>query len=189
MRNEDEVNEMKSQLFQDDFHSTVWVTKWPENKAFGASCNSLIEIQLEANGRGNTRILAICVAIVSFVVVLIAIICALFGAWLVLPFAGAEVALLALGAWLCCMHARHTDSLVISDSYIHLTQSRRSRQTVYSFVRHWTDVAMHPGGTRHEPEKLYIGSHGRYCLIGEFLTQRNRLAVYEQLNKQVRINV
>jgi len=160
-----------------------------ESKHPRTSHTDLVEIKLEANGRGNFRCLAICVSIVSFAVVLIAIICALFGAWLVLPFAGLEVALLALGTWLCCMQARHCDSLVFSDSYIHLTQYRHSRQAVHSFVRRWTHVAMRPGGTRHEPTQLLIGSHGRFFLIGEYLTECNRLHVYEQLNKRVRLDV
>ena len=149
------------------------------------SVSNTVEIHIESNSSSNKGALTVCVAIVSLTVVLIAIISALFGAWLVLPFAGLEVALLVFFARLAYLHNGGADSLVISDEYVHLTSIRRSKKSVHSFVRHWTRITLCPGHNKHEPTQLQIGAHGHYQPFGEFLTDRSRQFVYDELNKWV----
>ena len=149
----------------------------------------LIRIYSESNARLNQKSLFIGVLILSSVVVLISIIFALFGAWLILPFAGMEILLLATGAMIAGSHAHDADLLVISQKHVHLTKRRRSNRSVNSYVRHWTYASMEAGKTGHEPSRLLLGSHGENQEIGEYLTESSKRILCQQLIKWIRNDV
>ena len=146
-------------------------------------------IRIHANGDSNFCALKICIAILTCVIFLIAIISALFGAWLVLPFAGLEIALLVVGARISFLHNKDADSLAISERFVHLTKHRKTHKTVHSFVRHWTIVRIKAGANRHEPAQLQIGSHGRFLEFGEFLTEKSKRRLYAHLTQCAQDNV
>ena len=145
-----------------------------------------IGIEIRPNSASNRKALLVCVCFLSFSVALICIISALLGAWLVLPFAGLEIMVLAVGALLASSHATDVDSLVISRNFVHLTTRRRSNQSVTSFVRCWTRVRLIPGRTAHEPSRLVIDSQGRYRQIGEHLMESARRKLHRQLIDTIR---
>ena len=93
----------------------------------------LIRVDLHANDRTNRRALLNCVFFLAMVVLAIGIMFALFGAWLILPFAGLEILLLATGALIGCSRTDDADTLVISKNYVHLKQ-RRGVDPVGQFV-------------------------------------------------------
>ncbi len=142
-------------------------------------------IELRPNSRNNKKALVICVAFVSLVAIAIAIMFALFGAWLILPFAGLEILLLAISALIACSHTSDADLLVISQNYVHLTQRRRSGHSVASFFRQWTKIALTPGKTGHEPVRLLVINRAQEFEIGEFLLESSKIRLFHQLTEQV----
>lgn len=149
----------------------------------------LIRIELRSNAGANQRALVICVLILSIAALAIAIIIALFGAWLVLPFAGLEILLLAIGTYIVCSHSDDADVLVISRNYVHLTQRRRSKQSVSSFFRQWTKFVLLPGKTGQEPVRLLVVSRAKELEIGEFLIESSKKRLYWQSAEWVRNHI
>ncbi len=146
-------------------------------------------IDLSANGGDNFSALKICLAALTCVIFVIAIIAALMGAWLILPFAGLEVALLALGARLAFLQNKDADRLAISPRFVHLTKQRKFKKTVHSFVLHWTWVRIQAGANRHEPARLQLGAHGTYTEFGEFLTDGAKHRLYLHLTRRPQNNI
>lgn len=149
----------------------------------------LIRVNLHANHRKNKTALLICVLFLTLTVLAIGIIFALFGAWLILPFAGLEILLLATGVLVVCSRTDDADTLVISKNYVHLKQRRGSIQSVNSFIRKWTNVQLMPGKTGHEPSRLLVVCRANNFEIGEFLIESSRRSLYRQLTEWIRNNV
>lgn len=149
----------------------------------------LIRVDLHANDRTNRRALLNCVFFLAMVVLAIGIMFALFGAWLIFPFAGLEILLLATGALIGCSRTDDADTLVISKNYVHLKQRRGSIQSVNSFIRKSTKIQLMPGRTGHEPSRLLVVCRADHLEIGEFLVESSRRRLYRQLTEWVRNNV
>ncbi len=105
----------------------------------------------------------------------------LVGAWLVLPFAGLELAAVATGFYLVARRQGDFELLVIDDAHVELTQRKRARRRHYRFPRYWTNVWLEPGTHRWYPSRLTIGSHGRRVEIGSFVTDDER----QELSRQI----
>lgn len=133
--------------------------------------------------------LVMCICFLSISMFVISIMMFVLGAWLVLPFAGAELVVLIVGAWISSSHCSDADSLTISKNYVHLTKRRRMCKTVKSFPRQWTYFKLEPGCTKHEPSRLLVGSQGKYQEIGEYLIESARQRLYSQLINWIRNNV
>jgi len=144
----------------------------------------LIEVQLRTNARFDRLALLLCVLFLSCAVFAIAIILALIGAWLVLPFAGLEIGLLAVGAMLACSHSGDADLLVISENYVHLTQRRRRNQSVTSLMRQWTKIVLKPGKTSQDPARLLVINRAQEFEIGEFLIESSKQRLHLELTGQ-----
>lgn len=147
----------------------------------------LIRVTLRPNAARHQQALMVCVLFLSCAAIAIAIIFALFGAWLILPFAGLEIMLLAIGAVSVCSRTGDSDLLVISRNYVHLTQKRRSNRSVNSFIKQWTKIVLTPGKTSHEPVRLLVVNRVQELEIGEFLIESSKVRLYHQLTEQVRI--
>ncbi len=149
----------------------------------------LIRIELYANARSNRRALLCCMLFLSITAISIAIIFALFGVWLILPFAGMEILLLAVGTHIACSHSDDADLLIISRNYVHLTQRRRTGCSVSSFIRPWMRFSLLPGTTGHEPIRLLIVDREEEFEFGEFLIESSKIRLFQQLTEQIRNRV
>jgi uncharacterized membrane protein len=107
------------------------------------------------------------------------------GAWLVLPFAGLEIAVLALGLYLSarCSATREIVSICGAD----LTVSRRRRQTLESqcLKRHWTRVVLSQDPTGWYPSRLFLRCHGRQIELGGALLEQERKKLAQDLSKRL----
>jgi uncharacterized membrane protein len=111
----------------------------------------------------------------------IATIMAMRGFWPVLPFAGAEMALVgwALHASMERRHYRQTITIDDADIHIHTHDRRHDAEVV--FPRHWARVKLRRPFSRLHPSRLTIGSHGRELEIGSFLTEAQRRGLARRL--------
>jgi uncharacterized membrane protein len=103
------------------------------------------------------------------------------GYWPVLPFAGAELALLfwALRASMARRHEKQT--ITILAETVEIEDCRPPRQSCVVFPRHWAQVRIHTGGSPLHPSRLTVESHGRRHEVGSFLNEQERQALASRL--------
>jgi uncharacterized membrane protein len=123
---------------------------------------------------------AMCLPVMAVAVVLSA-----QGAWLVLPFAGIEVALIILAyRWL-----RDGDGdFETVNQCGHELVVRRSVRGHCEEVRlnlHWVQVIFEPAGIARK-SRLALRSHGRVHPLGELMTEAERSAAAEYLDVRIR---
>lgn len=103
---------------------------------------------------------------------------ALAGAWLVLPFAGLEVAIVAAAFEVMRRHAGDYELIAVQGDDV-IVERRCGTATVsHRFQRYWARV-VYEGATRPwESPRVRIRSHGRSVEVGAFSTDagRDRLA-------------
>jgi uncharacterized membrane protein len=110
---------------------------------------------------------------------------ALQGAWLILPFAGAEVAMLYLAFRVMARHAGDYESISISADRVLIERSERGRLDRHEFSRYWARVVLErsvPG----RGDVLAVRSHGRQVEFGRHLTEEQRRRVAQTLQHELR---
>jgi uncharacterized membrane protein len=112
-------------------------------------------------------------------------ICSWHGFWPVLPFAGAEIALLVWAVGVTQQRARLRERITISyDSVlIETSDATATRRSV--FPRHWAKVKLRVPQAALYPSRLMIESHGRAREVGRFLTEAERRALAARLKTLV----
>lgn len=127
--------------------------------------------------QGARRFFAsVCVASMS-----VALPLTFMGYWPVLPFAGAELALLfwALRASMARRHEKQT--ITILAETVEIEDCRPPRQSCVVFPRHWAQVRIRTGGSPLHPSRLTVESHGRRHEVGSFLNEQERQALASRL--------
>ncbi len=123
----------------------------------------------------------------SFVLVSLAISLAfaLHGAWMILPFAGAEMALLYLAFRAVGRRAGDYESISICGDRVLIERWETGRPTRFEFSRFWAQVIVQPernGGAA----VLALRSHGREVEFGRHLTPEQKAEVAQTLKEQLR---
>lgn len=94
------------------------------------------------------------------------LLCALLGAWLVLPFVGLEI-VVALGAfaWLARHRDDHERIVLDAEQVSHVRVDGRRRQ-IHRFPRYWVQLVVESGANERRPARLWLRSHGHYVKLG-----------------------
>ena len=143
----------------------------------GGEFSLLIRPHLSLSTPGAIGFVALCAIFIA----LVASVMAALGAWLVLPFAGAEILLIVSVFWLL-QRRRQDYELVVGDPVrVTLTKHRLGETRQSTFQRYWTQVVLHAGIHRGHPSKLMVGSHGRFLEIGSVLIEKDRLRLASKL--------
>lgn len=129
--------------------------------------------------RGNQRFF-IAISLVSMG---IATGFALLGAWLVLPFAGMEMAVLALALYWVSGRGLETEVISIRDTAVVISKGRWQVDRVRQIPRAWMQVRHEPAGHHWYPSHLYLRSHGVDTEIGSFLAEAEREALAGRLKQ------
>ncbi|MDH5534345.1 MAG: DUF2244 domain-containing protein [Betaproteobacteria bacterium] len=103
---------------------------------------------------------------------------AVVGAWLILPFAGAEVAALAVA--LRCVRKRAGDyeRVAIHGDEVVLDVCEDSARRSFRFNRLWAQLVVSDGAPRFE---VSLRSHGREVVVGRYLDEDGRRALAREL--------
>lgn len=106
------------------------------------------------------------------------------GLWPVLPWAGAELALLGWALW-ASMRRRHwTQTITVTDRDVEVTTRGPEGERRIVFSRHWASVKLRAPQGWH-PSRLLLESHGRACEVGSFLTEEERRALHRRLGELI----
>ncbi len=115
------------------------------------------------------------IALVSFT---IAGAFASLGYWLLLPFAGLEIAALAAGFYLASLRSHEREEIAIDEASVALRRGGRVLHTLFHAPRAWARIHLDPSRYRGHPSRLLLCSQGREVEIGAGLSEveRTRLA-------------
>ena len=113
--------------------------------------------------------------VITFAVVSLTIALSFFalGFWLILPFAGLEIAVVALAIGLTVRRSGDFEMIVIDQDSIQITQHRSGQTARHAFNRYWATVKLEHRG-RLQSKRLTVGSHGRFVSIGADATDATR---------------
>ena len=106
------------------------------------------------------------------------------GLWPVLPFAGLELTVLG---WALCasLRRRHcSQTITVTDNEVAVVTRGEGGTHAVAFSRHWSRVRLLPGTGWH-PSRLVIESHGRACVVGASLTEKERRGLHARLQRAV----
>jgi len=106
------------------------------------------------------------------------------GYWPVLPFAGAEMLLLAWALHSNMQRRFECEGIDISDAEVVITYARGNPARVV-FPRHWARVKIRRPYSPLHRSRLVIESHGRAYEVGRFLTEEERRQLAAALRLQI----
>jgi uncharacterized membrane protein len=124
----------------------------------------------------------LCLFIAASVVCgLIAVIFAAFGAWMVVPFAGMELALLAGSLRFLDRRSGDYERVVLAGDTLRIESCEAGLPACHEFHRYWAQVQVRPEGSA---ARVFVRSHGREVEFGRFLAPGQRLAFAQQLRER-----
>lgn len=138
------------------------------------------------SAKASVRVLLFLVLVIS----LVAIGFASMGAWLVLPFAGLEIAVVTYAFYAVYVHSADFESITIDDDWLIVEKKSREKFSKTEFKRYWVQI------TEREVESsygvkakkgLYIRSHGKEVEFGrDFMTDGQRSLLARELRQKLR---
>jgi uncharacterized membrane protein len=138
-------------------------------------------IMIRPNRSLSREGMVVAFALVTGVVMTIAIVFAAMGAWMVLPFAGLEAALFGAVFFWFYRHYDDCEYVLIENNRVRILRRRGKVETDYEFDRHWLRVTMEDNDRRGRPQRAYIGSHGKRIEIATDLNQKDKQEFVEHL--------
>ena len=113
---------------------------------------------------------------------LIAVVFAMLGAWLILPFAGLEIAAMALVLRWLRVHADDYESVRVRGDRVVVDVCENNRTQHLEFNRLWATLVVkrHPWSTR-----LALRSHGREFEVGRYLDDGGRQVLALELKSRL----
>jgi uncharacterized membrane protein len=107
------------------------------------------------------------------------------GFWPILLFWALEMLALGIALHASMQRRNYTQTVLISDSWIHLETRSRRGEAKQEFARHWAKVRLRSPPRRLGTSRLTIESHGRAYEVGSFLTEEDRRLLAERLDRLV----
>lgn len=105
------------------------------------------------------------------------------GAWLVLPFSGAEWVLLAYCFKLGLRNGRIREVITITETSVLLERGYGIPEQIHRFQRAWVALDWAESPIKGYPSRLSFRSHGKEVEIGRFLAESERAALASELRK------
>ena len=105
------------------------------------------------------------------------------GLWPVLPFAGAELALLGACLYVCARRGCACEVISVRDDNVEIEKGRDRPEQRWCFARSWAQVRLLRPGERRYPSRLVIRSHGHEVELGGFLNEGERRQLAADLQR------
>jgi len=133
----------------------------------------------------------IFLAAIAVPLLLIAIVLAARGFWLVLPFAGLELAALFAAIYVVSHAAQRCEVVSIGESVVTIEKGRErggradggGPEERTEFARGWVKVELSQASGRWYPKKLWIGASGRRVEIAGFLVEEEKTELAAELHR------
>jgi len=151
------------------------------------AANYAADTRLELS-RGNAltpKTAFIFVSLVALATFLVAGFFTLKGFWPILPFAGAEIALLIWAVRASMRAGLQRETITISEEYVTIQHRSPDGNWDLVFPRHWARVKLHAPLAALHPTRLMLESCGRAYEVGRFLTEDDRRGLAVRLKQLV----
>ena len=109
----------------------------------------------------------------------------LAGAWLVLPFAGLELAVVGAVLYRVARHHDDHERIVVDRDWLTIVRRRRGHERHDQFQRYWAKVSLERRRGWY-PSRLLVGSHGRWVEIGADVSEEERRVLAVRMRKILR---
>lgn len=113
---------------------------------------------------------------------LVAVVFAALGAWLILPFAGLEAMALYLAFSWAARHSEDSESLVIRGDVVALAVREQAQTRRYEFNRVWAKLVV---DRRARDVRLALRSHGDEVEVGRYLDSDGRQMLARELRTRL----
>jgi uncharacterized membrane protein len=143
--------------------------------------NKLTLITLSPNRSATWQQTKWVIAVMFFVVMIIAVAWTFVGAWVVLPFAGAEIGLFALLMYKVSRFTYSQQLIEIHDSHIDITSGYRKKIKNKRLERADLDVYFSESENNWELPQIAFCNNKERVIIGEFLNLDDRLILKDCL--------
>jgi uncharacterized membrane protein len=110
------------------------------------------------------------------------------GAWLVLPFAGLELVVLAVGVYLNARWASGRELVVLGQRDLRVLRGRRALREAARLPRYWTRVTLLRDPRGWYPSRLLLECHGRRVEVGQVLVESERDDLADDLRARLRFH-
>jgi uncharacterized membrane protein len=148
-------------------------------------------VVIKPNSSASWRQSMVFLAAISVPLLLIATVLATRGFWMILPFAGLEIAALFACIYVVSHACRRCEVVSIGESLVTVEKGRERGRDGASggpdhttqFARGWVRVELADGGSALYPHRLWIGASGRRVEIGEFLVDDERVELATELHR------
>lgn len=125
--------------------------------------------------------------------VLISVVLATQGFWMILPFAGLEIAALFAAIYAVSHACRRCQVVSVETDRVTVEKGKdRGRRSEsggprfrIEFARSWARVELMPATKRWHPRRLWIGASGERVEIGEFLIDEEKAELAAQLKRML----
>jgi len=108
------------------------------------------------------------------------------GAWLVLPFAGLEILVLAYVLMNAYLHYGDFESITLVNDDVVIEKCSYKSSKKYTFQRYWVRVTLR--NTLDGTVAIFIGSHGKEIEFGSrYINKEERESIAKQLKQDLKI--
>ena len=142
-----------------------------------------IQITLTPNRSLTWRQSIIVMCVLGGFCLSIAVVWAFVGAWLILPFAGLEVGLLALVMYLVSKNSYMRQTLLFNEQYVSFNSGKNSAAQQMLFPRHQLTLITYEVHHPEDVKELYLVAGTKRQRIGEFLNLDDQAKLLSQFAK------
>jgi len=148
-------------------------------------CHYVIRPNRSLSWRGTL----IFFVVAAGVTLTVALMFALKGAWLILPFSGLEIMLLGVCLYQCARKNAECEVVYIGKDFIKIERGRKQVDERVEFQRSWSRINLAESRLNGYPSRLTISSRGKEVEIGASLVNDERLALARELQRKLAIIV
>lgn len=109
------------------------------------------------------------------------------GLWLIWPFAGLEMGMLAAGLYVSMRNSGYREVVCVYEDKIEVDAGRGKPERHWEFPRLLTQVQLHAGAGVNSPSHLLVTRYGRGCELGRCLTDEERAQVAVRLKNWIQV--
>ena len=144
------------------------------------------EFIIRPNGSFHSRTWIWLVTLLAFIALGIALRFAILGYWLILPFALLDVLAVGTVFFLVARHSAYVERVVMSENRVEIFHIQDNADAKWEFPLHWTQIRLEHPRYRGYPARLLLGCKGKWVEIGHCLTDRERGALTQALEREFR---
>jgi len=144
-----------------------------------SGCRIVVRPNQSLSWRGNLAVLTS----LGIVMATIATGFAFIGLWMVLPFAGLELLVVAVGLYVTCRRLANSEVISLSPGTVKVETGYRYPAHSRRVGRYWARVDLHAGYVPAQRSRLYIRSQGQVIEVGACLTDKEREKLARELRR------